>query len=65
MPDNPCPDADPAGQPAPPVNGDGLCGANSDEGRNIEPEVLTEVSWLFGVAVTRTTAYHPHSYGLA
>ncbi|KAL1231924.1 erythrocytic,Spectrin alpha chain [Trichinella spiralis] len=28
MPDNPCPDADPAGQPAPPVNGDGLGGAN-------------------------------------
>ncbi|KRX70479.1 hypothetical protein T06_8712 [Trichinella sp. T6] len=27
----------------------------SDEGRNIKPEVLTEVDWLFGVAVTRTT----------
>ncbi|KRY06283.1 Retrovirus-related Pol polyprotein from transposon, partial [Trichinella patagoniensis] len=37
---------------------------HSDQGRNFESELVKEVCQLFGVAKTRTTAYHPQSDGL-
>ncbi|KRZ77296.1 Transposon Tf2-11 polyprotein [Trichinella papuae] len=37
---------------------------HSDQGRNLESELVKEVCQLFGVAKTRTTAYHPQSDGL-
>ena len=36
---------------------------NSDQGRNFESEVITEVCKLLGVVNSRTTPYHPQSDG--